>query len=291
MTAIPDRHLEIVMMHRVLPDPAGAEGIYPLISIAPARLEAYLDRRASDHAFALPQLPQMVSEGRAGYALSFDDGYKDNLTHALPILERYNVPATIFVGTKFIDGTLEPFETWVCRLLAAAGPGAPAYDSIRAPFKRGSLASRQKRLEALARQCNVAVPRVQAGDFLSWDDVRELDRHPLVTIGSHISSHTVLTTLDPIHLWRELAGSKRILEEKLGRNVDVLSYPYGGHNALVRGTARLAGYKIACTTKAQHLSPNRFNPMAVPRFDLNDEAFVPESAMAKPANHVSSVGY
>jgi len=72
----------------------------------------------------------------------------------------------------------------------------------------------------------------------------------LITIGSHTKSHPWIpsASVDEENLWDELAGSKKILENGLGRSVDFLCYPNGGFNDLAKDMAKRAGYKGAFTT-------------------------------------------
>ena len=86
--------------------------------------------------------------------------------------------------------------------------------------------------------------------MLNWHELREMSDSGLVTIGSHTKSHPWLPTVsvDEDRLHEELAGSKKTLEDGLGRRVDFICYPNGGFNDLTKETARRAGYKGGFTT-------------------------------------------
>jgi len=86
--------------------------------------------------------------------------------------------------------------------------------------------------------------------MLNWRELREMSDSGLVTIGSHTKSHPWLPTVsvDEDRLREELAGSKKRLEDGLGRRVDFICYPNGGFNDLIKETARQTGYKGGFTT-------------------------------------------
>jgi peptidoglycan/xylan/chitin deacetylase (PgdA/CDA1 family) len=97
--------LRILMYHRVDRSPA-----YDQLTVSPERFEeqiAYLAQHC--RVISLAQAVTELTAGsatRPGVVVTFDDGYRDNLLHALPVLRRYALPATIFVTTRFCDQTL-----------------------------------------------------------------------------------------------------------------------------------------------------------------------------------------
>lgn len=97
--------------------------------------------------------------------------------------------------------------------------------------------------------------------FLTWDQVGALAREGM-TIGSHTMHHSYLPLVKEQQLDEELVGSKRVLEDRLQRPVDFISYPIGGFTMQARAIVERAGYRAACTT-------NRASPVApVDRFAL-----------------------
>ncbi len=148
-------------------------------------------------------------------AITFDDAYRSVLDIAQPILERLNLPATVFVPTDYVakDGILRwpGIDQWL------DGPSASELE----PMSWSQLES----LEA-------------AG----WE------------IGSHSGSHPYLTALDDAALENELARSKAACDEHLDRPCVALAYPYGDVNARVVAAAARAGYKTAAALP-QRLAP------------------------------------
>jgi peptidoglycan/xylan/chitin deacetylase (PgdA/CDA1 family) len=100
---------------------------------------------------------------------------------------------------------------------------------------------------------------------LSWSQVRELDAAG-VEIGSHSFSHPWLTRLSDDELEREVADSRRLLEDKLGKAVTSFAYPYGDYNARVIDAVRKSGYRCAFSTRHIYVS-NDMNRFTIPRFE------------------------
>lgn len=141
-----------------------------------------------------------AKEGDAeGVVVTFDDGYRDNLVGALPILERYGIPATIFITTDFCD-------------------------QVRNHPRYGDIA---KRLH------------------MSWDEVMEVARSPLISIGSHTISHPYLTRLGVAAAKREIAESRHRIEARIGRSVEFFCYPSGDLGERETRYVQEAGYQAA----------------------------------------------
>ncbi len=101
----------------------------------------------------------------------------------------------------------------------------------------------------------VIVDNVGKEGFLNWNDIKEMSLNN-ITIGSHTLKHAYLTSLDFKSLDNELMLSKRILEEKIGKRVSVMSYPLGGFNEAVKEAVKRAGYIGACATNPGKKYPN-----------------------------------
>ena len=84
-------------------------------------------------------------------------------------------------------------------------------------------------------------------NYLSWQKLRELAQNNF-TIGSHTFTHSRLSSLDSSVVKYELNESKKVIEDQLGLSVDLLAYPYGYSNEIVRRIARESGYRAALGT-------------------------------------------
>jgi peptidoglycan/xylan/chitin deacetylase (PgdA/CDA1 family) len=206
---------------------------------------------------------------RKALALTFDDGYRDNLTHAVPILARFGLPATIFLTTGYI-GT--PDVLWFDRLALALKrcrqtrlqlPGMAALDLTSVPQRLQALQAALRHLKSLPdverRQTLEAVVKELEGGrsegpkrlMLSWDEVGVL-RGLGFEVGAHTVSHPILSRLSREEAWQEIHGSRTTIERMLGIRPRVFAYPNGGAEDVTATTMSLvreAGFACAVTTR------------------------------------------
>jgi peptidoglycan/xylan/chitin deacetylase (PgdA/CDA1 family) len=206
---------------------------------------------------------------RNAMAITLDDGYRDNLTHAAPVLARYGLPATVFLATGFI-GTAE--VPWFDRVAFAFKNGRVT--TFRAPWGATvRLASRAERLSVLHEtvtylkgladdemrhvvdQVVTALEIVDQPPFknwmLSWDDVHALTGLG-ISIGAHTISHPILSRLAPERAWEEISGSRSMIAAACGFAPRAFAYPNGkpsDYTAGVAGLVREAGFTCAVTTR------------------------------------------
>jgi peptidoglycan/xylan/chitin deacetylase (PgdA/CDA1 family) len=204
--------------------------------------------------------------------LSFDDGYKNNLTLAAPLLARHEIPATIFVTTSLV-GThnqliwaLEIHERLV-RLLDSKVEIGGITHSLHPPetpqrtkeslellhrIKCLPVEERENLLRFLRNRTELDLTpfwKRELYEFLNWDELRLLHKQG-IEIGAHTHSHPVLSSLNQTELNRELRESKECLEGELGVECDVLAYPFGSEydfSEQVIETARRLGFRLAFT--------------------------------------------
>jgi peptidoglycan/xylan/chitin deacetylase (PgdA/CDA1 family) len=177
-------------------------------------------------------------------AIYFDDGYKDNLLNALPILSKYGVPATIFVTADAIDRSN---ILWTIALRSL-------YKQIKkTPDESEKKIEEYKTLPAHEAAAKVAeeykghdlsLTLEQFKMFLDWDEVKGLVKAG-IEIGSHTVSHPNLTKIDTHKIRLELAESKKRIEEKISQPVVSLSYPYGRLSPEIVELTKAAGYHCA----------------------------------------------
>ncbi len=214
-------------------------------------------------------------------AVTFDDGYRDTLTHAAPILARYGLGATVFLATGFIGTADAP---WYDRLAGAVkvsereaielepGDAIPvrgqrlrALQSVLQRLKQVPDDVRRTSVERLIKELDPADGGRQKRLMLSWDEVDALCGLGF-SIGAHTVGHPILSRLGPEAAWREIHGSKRAIEEATGRAVRAFAYPNGGATDYDETTVELvekAGFTCAVTTRRGVNTPK------TPRFELH----------------------
>jgi peptidoglycan/xylan/chitin deacetylase (PgdA/CDA1 family) len=268
-----------LLYHQVTTETNGSMFLNPYFSLAVPVKEFeqqidYISKRYN--CVSLPYAVEKLAQGtlsKGTIIVTFDDGYRDNLVHALPVLERFGVPATIFVTTGFIDGTCVPWwyeqdailrkldavkVSWKGRSffwkLETLAQRFSAISELNFIFKGMSLDDQNAFMEELRNLCPSTFTFESM--FLSWDELIELDHHPLITIGAHTKNHPVLNRLTVEGVWDELAGGKEILESRLGHSVDHLAYPFGGNSQVCRREFEAAGevgFRSGFTTRFGHL--------------------------------------
>lgn len=209
--------------------------------------------------------------------ITFDDGYRDNLTLALPILKKYQVPATIYITTGFIDGMLLPWwyeqefvvmnETqlhfgWQNQTyhwqMSTIAQKLSILQQLHTLFSTLDITAQQDFMQQLRAASSYSYSA--SGLFLTWRELQELTKEPLITLGAHTTSHPVLSQLSAQALESELSESRKRLEQMLNQPVEHLAYPFGGTihaNQREYLAAANAGYLSAVTTQLGH-SPQAY---------------------------------
>ncbi|HMO28703.1 polysaccharide deacetylase family protein [Enterovirga sp.] len=291
----------ILMFHHVRP--ARADPFQPnrLLEITPEHLDLTLRlaRELGWEIVPLDEVPERLARRKGRFlALTFDDGYRDNRDHALPVLRRHGVPWTMFVTTDYASGRGSLWWLELEEAIRASGrvslqgrdyaAGTPAEKeaAFRALYARLRAGPEPELRAATASLCDRAgFDRAGlAGRLcLSWDELRTLSAaDPALTIGAHTLSHPMLAKGDEAAACREIAASRTEIAERLGRPVRHLAYPVGDPaSAGPRefALAREAGYATAVTTRPGHLFPEHAAHLAaLPRVSVNG-LFQTEAAM------------
>jgi peptidoglycan/xylan/chitin deacetylase (PgdA/CDA1 family) len=202
-------------------------------------------------------------------AITIDDGYRDAYEVALPVLRRYDAPATLFAITQFVDGRIWPWwdkiQYAMLHTRAVRFEGAishqPFYfeftdrasrisaaERLKAHLKTVTEERKQENIATIAELLDVELPEQapQAYAGITWQQAREMEAAG-VEIASHTLTHPILTQITESQLACELRESKTKLEAELRRPVDLFCYPNGDGDARIRLAAKRAGYRAAVT--------------------------------------------
>jgi len=187
--------------------------------------------------------------------ITFDDAWRDNLKLGF-IIDKMELPICLFVPTE----PVEKGEFWWEQVKRFEG------------FKASNTINQLKEVSNKRRLSYISkLPKTTktGRDAMSWSELLNFRASDYVTIGSHSKTHPLLDKCNDRELFEELAGSKIILEEITGENVDAFAYPNGNFDDRVLEMASSCGYCIAFTTKPG-LITRESHPMQLPRYSIND---------------------
>jgi peptidoglycan/xylan/chitin deacetylase (PgdA/CDA1 family) len=224
---------------------------------------------------------------------TFDDGYRDNRDFALPVMREFDAPFTIFVTTAFAEG--QGLLWWIAleQVLAKANRIEVEIGGVSTRLETTTTAAKgaayrrlhrwlrglpsepdlRREIGALCARHGVDQAAICSDLCMSWDELKRIDREPLITIGAHSLSHCNLARQSHEMAAREIAESRARIEAALQRPVAHMAYPYGDRAAA--GTrefalAAAAGFKTAVTTRPGMIfAENAAHLTALPRVSLN----------------------
>lgn len=284
------------------------------LSVAPQRFDeqmAVLRRKRTP--LAMPEFVSRLRDGslpRDAVAVTFDDGYVDNLQNAKPILAKHEVPATVFLTTDRLGAQVEYWwdelarlilrgETRVDGVLDLAGEPLPvkitmgaiegdqeasdpwrAWDEPRNDREAAYYEVWNKlrplpddvRLDVMAQaRLLFGETRPSAGDLpMTAGQVLELVDGGLIDVGGHTLTHPMLPRLPPEEQRREIVAGKKACEDMVGRRVPGFAYPYGEYDRGVRDYVEDSGFDWAVTVRSEAIRKSPNSPFELPRVQALD---------------------
>jgi peptidoglycan/xylan/chitin deacetylase (PgdA/CDA1 family) len=282
----------ILLYHRV----ARVEPDVWSLCVSPANFTEHLEVLRRYQTVRLDQLgPGGWFKGRGlTCAVTFDDGYADNLHQAKRWLRRFAIPCTFFIATGYIDSGREfwwdELERYVYQaddpaalvdILPGSGPSTErraVYMNLYETLQSLPHVARTHILDRMKIRFGKDTSPRESHRVLTSKELTELATSDQFEIGAHTVTHPLLAAQPPETQFEELQGSKTWLEDRVGRRVTSVSYPYGGTGHYTRATvqaARRAGFDRACTTTpvdvTRSSSPWELGRVTVP--DVGGEAF------------------
>jgi peptidoglycan/xylan/chitin deacetylase (PgdA/CDA1 family) len=290
----------ILTLHNVRPARKGRFQPNRMLEVTPRffnRVVRYLRRTKLD-IVSLDEMHRRLVEGdfsRRFVCLTFDDGYRDTLQVAYPILKKEGMPFAVYVATSFpdrlgelwwlaleaviarnnsigltIDGRLRNFE---CRTVAEK---RALYDELYWWLRsRPSEAEMREAIHNLAVFYGVNIAAFGKELCMSWEEIAELAADPLVTIGAHTVNHPILARLPDKTARSEMDLSRSVIEAALTKRPEHLAMPFGDRAAAGPREFKIAaelGFKTAVTSRAGVLFPeHRERLTALPRISLDGQ--------------------
>ena len=234
-------------------------------------------------------------------AITFDDGYYNNVKYALPILHDHGIKPTFFIPTAYINNQKsfwfdrfdyviqqmnENFELWIGGDVFQFEAGdrdrlRECYAALRAKAKSIMLTDKEfaeffsTKCEDLEEVCGKSLLDIQATDdisgIVSEQDIRKVFEAGTATFGSHTVDHTRISRIDADACTDELTRSKDRIENIIGESCDHFCYPNGDVDNSSRALVEQAGYVSACTTEAG-ANPVGQDAFLIRRIHLPDRA-------------------
>jgi peptidoglycan/xylan/chitin deacetylase (PgdA/CDA1 family) len=288
----------ILMLHRVTAHPQKPNGVNRHLNIAPAFLDVVIaDMKRSGYVFvsideAIDRIVARTTTEKFA-TITADDAYRDNLTEALPVLEKHQTPITIYVAPSLINGTSDLWWEVIEDIVAARDyvylptPDGRVRLDCSTPSRKGEsnaflfdyltqkVREEEQRdiVRALAVSAGVDFGQPSRETLMTWEEVRTVANHPLATIGAHTVSHYNLKRLSEERAYGEMADSAQILNVELGEKPRHLAYPYGYAAAVCKrevALAKAAGFVSAVTTRHGVLRAEHVEHLhALPRISVN----------------------
>jgi peptidoglycan/xylan/chitin deacetylase (PgdA/CDA1 family) len=248
-----DGRLTIFLFHGVIERQQHQVRNYTRKHLPAAEFQAMLEGLGhAGHAMSMDEVASACRNGepfpKGAFAITFDDGFENNLTVARPILSRLGIPATVYVTSRFID---ENGMSWIDRIEYAmervsAGSLKFAWSANAAPFTTaaekiailGDIRTHVKStpdfdvdafVSDVFRQLDLEEVRSsgeQLDQKMTWDQVKDWCADGFL-VGGHSHTHAILSFLSPSQLEREIDVSLKMLSEKAGIATPHYSYPEG----------------------------------------------------------------
>lgn len=263
-------HSGVILMYHSVPDPQQATWIDPRQAFPQSVFERQMKYLARNRkVVSLAELARLLRERAQlpeGFvAITFDDGYADNLTFAFPLLKKLGLPATLFVATaqiesrspQWVDRLYSAFRyrrvhelrlelgDWSARFdLTTSSRASECYRDICRKLVSADLKTRETCIDSVRKQLRPT--RQPPCLTLGWDELmRVREEYPHIEIGSHTVNHLDLTSQpDPV-IHEELVVSRQLLANRLGEPVRFLAYPYNRTVRAAQERVSAAGYQAA----------------------------------------------
>jgi peptidoglycan/xylan/chitin deacetylase (PgdA/CDA1 family) len=270
----------ILMFHRVCPEQEmiSAPGLSPIeVSVEQFnRLLDFFETKKYQFLSLDKVLENLLARRQTRFvSITFDDGYLDNKTIAYPILKKRNIPFAIYVTNSFPDRTAVlwqyllddaikqqriiqfPWEEKSYKLDFHDTAQISAFVATVRELIKDTTLSKMSELLLLIFQQTVPDPYQLTKDkTLSWEQIEEISKDPLVTIGAHTLNHQPLVRMDFEAAHMDILQSKSALEQHLGKKIHHFAYPFGDVSPREVELVYKSGFLTAVTTRMGNIFRN-----------------------------------
>lgn len=290
----------IFTLHHIKPEDSGSDfSPNRILDITPEFLDAAIKqiRQAGYEIISLDEVHQRMQNkqfDRKFAAFTIDDGYLDNYTEALPVFEKNNAPFTIYVCTGFPDGEVMMWWEILERIINEQDHVNVTVADEVFDFSTKTTADKYAAFNAIYWKLRNLPHEDQYSEFdkiveqyqfdwqglcrdcsMTWDQIRELNEHPLVTIGAHTINHYALRKLSAEHVREEAQKGRDIITQQLGEEPKHFAYPYGDAGSAAQREFKIMeelGFATSTTTRKAMIFPENSDHMqAIPRVSLNGD--------------------
>jgi peptidoglycan/xylan/chitin deacetylase (PgdA/CDA1 family) len=268
------------------------------MKVTPEFLEKFiLELYSKGYEFiSLDELYEILKKGKdikKKAVITFDDGYKDNYYIAYPLLKKYSVPFTVYITTSFpqkeailwwyvledliLENNYLRLSNGLTFECCNKSQKEKVFLKVREIIKNFKKENFLSSLNQLLNNYKIDWFKKNEELCLTWDEIVELSKDKLVTIGNHTKSHLALNRLNPEELKNEIIEANKILENKISKKVEHFAYPFGSPDVIGKRELDIInrlGFKTATTTKCGFIT-NAHNKKinCLPRFFLTDGMF------------------
>lgn len=283
----------VLMLHRV--DTPDAEGVWynQHLKMSPQTLTCLVDY-ARQHRCRFVTLNEMADairrkrHVRRWIAITFDDGYRDNYTHGVPLFQRLGIPYTIYVCTRMVEGgmlywwdilehlvltndsvTLNDGQQFDCSTPAAR---ERAFLDIRKVILQLPQNDLLKHLQELFCRYPVDYQLGNGRLGLTWEQLQELRKEPLATIGNHTYSHLAFTGCTDAQILADIQRATDAMQEHVGVTTRHFAFPFGEASAVSRHDVELVkslGFTTCATTNQDYVRYDT-DPLELPRLFVTE---------------------
>lgn len=286
----------ILMLHRVRPKPSRAFQPNGHLEITPRFLDSALRglKNLDVDFIPLDDVPERLADptGKRFVVVTLDDASLDNLTEALPVFKKHDCPFTIYASAGFADRKALPWWLVLEEVIAKRGivDARPiggdnaevvgslqqkrrAFPRLAEQFRAVFEQEKQTRIHEFADIHGLNIQKLMNENFMNWQQLREIEKCELTTIGGHTVTHPMLARLESDEAETEIVTGAIRQQEMLGYYPKHFAYPYGNEAAADKSVFKLVqslGFNTAVTTRGGVLQgKGRDSLAALPRLSLN----------------------